>query len=408
MNNHILKLENVSRLFPKDVSETGASLYREMMFPKTMFKSNHIDYFYAVERINMSVKKGEKICILGTHLSGKSTLAGIISGMIEPTEGLVTSYGSRHLINGKSSAGYKPMLKVIENLRLQAMFLGLHGDELELAIESTLKMTNLEYSDILKTTGNISQYLIRQLALIMSLQINSDILIFDNIKTTGTGSVREDIAEYIDMKINSSTSLIFESNPKLIEQVSNKIFLLHRGRLYGPFSSEEAVSQYYKLPEDNDAEKHYIKTVKGNKGSSSALLNIKRTFLNGEEYNYKNTSLIRKRGDILSLELNFITNLDFNLTSFVITLHPESEDEIMRFDIPFDNRSLRVNSIHKLKIDIEIPDLKPYRYGLAITPIQKNKTFSVKNRIKIVKFAILGHGIIKEYGKMNLKFSSFE
>ncbi len=164
------------------------------------------------------------------------------------------------------------MLKVIENLRLQAMFLGLHGDELELAIENTLKMTNLEYSDILKTTGNISQYLIRQLALIMSLQINSDILIFDNIKTTGTGSVREDIAEYIDMKINSSTSLIFESNPKLIEQVSNKIFLLHRGRLYGPFSSEEAVSQYYKLLEDNDAEKHYIKTVKGNKGPSSRYL----------------------------------------------------------------------------------------------------------------------------------------
>ena len=62
--------------------------------------------------------------------------------MIEPTGGSVISHGSRHLINGKSSAGYKPMLKIIENLRLQAMFLGLHGDDLELAIENTLEKLN--------------------------------------------------------------------------------------------------------------------------------------------------------------------------------------------------------------------------------------------------------------------------
>ena len=479
MNDFILQLKNVSRLFPKDVSETGTSLYREMVFPKSMFKSNSIDYFYAVEQINISIKKDEKIGILGMHLSGKSTLAGILSGMIEPTGGSVISHGSRHLINGKSSAGYKPMLKIIENLRLQAMFLGLHGDDLELAIENTLEKARLDYTDVLKTTGNVSQHLIRQIALLMSLQINTDILIIDNINSIGTGIVREDISECINSKINSSTSLVIANHPKLIQQTINKIFLLHYGRLYGPFDLEEAISHYSELPRENHTDTYVsssppkrentnenflpddnmldigddtddesyltdpwiekftlkknkltekensrsIKTssrekkfqergkldefIKKGKKDDIPLIDLDKAIIDGKEYFYRYISLVRKKGDVLSLVLNFIVKKDFNLSSFAITLHPEYEDEIMRTDLPLEERDLKINSSHKLMLDIEIPDLKPYRYVLAITPIQKNKTFLLKNRIKLVKFAILGHGIIKDYGKMKLRLNSF-
>lgn len=479
MNDFILQLKNVSRLFPKDVSDTGTSLYREMIFPRSMFKSNSIDYFYAVEQINISIKKDEKIGILGTHLSGKSTLAGILSGMIDPTGGSVISHGSRHLINGKSSAGYKPMLKIIENLRLQAMFLGLHGDDLNLAIENTLEKARLGYTDIFKTTGNVSQHLIRQIALIMSLQINSDTIVIDNINSAGTGIVREDITEYINNKINSSTSLVITSHPKLIQHTTNKIFLLHYGRLYGPFGLEEAISHYSELPRENHADtftpssppkrkninenflpdddmldigddpdddsypidpwiekftlkktkltekenSRSIKTssrekkfqdrgkldefIKKGKEDDSPLLDLDKSFIDGKEYFYRYISLVRKKDDVLSLQLNLVVKMDFNLSSFAITLHPEYEDEIIRTDLTLEERDLKINSSHKLMLDVVIPDLKPYRYVLAITPIQKNKTFLIKNRIKLVKFAILGHGIIKKYGKMKLKLNSF-
>ena len=85
----------------------------------------------------------------------------------------------------------------------------------------------------------------------MSLQINTDILIIDNINSIGTGIVREDISECINSKINSSTSLVIANHPKLIQQTTNKIFLLHYGRLYGPFDLEEAISHYSELPREN-------------------------------------------------------------------------------------------------------------------------------------------------------------
>ena len=58
-----------------------------------MIKSNSIDYFHAIKDINISLHKNEKIAVLGTHLSGKSTLAAVASGMIDPTTGTILSYG---------------------------------------------------------------------------------------------------------------------------------------------------------------------------------------------------------------------------------------------------------------------------------------------------------------------------
>ena len=355
----------------------------------------------------------------------------------------------------------------------------MHGDDLELAIENTLEKARLDYTDVLKTTGNVSQHLIRQIALLMSLQINTDILIIDNINSIGTGIVREDISECINSKINSSTSLVIANHPKLIQQTINKIFLLHYGRLYGPFDLEEAISHYSELPRENHTDTYVsssppkrentnenflpddnmldigddtddesyltdpwiekftlkknkltekensrsIKTssrekkfqergkldefIKKGKKDDIPLIDLDKAIIDGKEYFYRYISLVRKKGDVLSLVLNFIVKKDFNLSSFAITLHPEYENEIMRTDLPLEERDLKINSSHKLMLDIEIPDLKPYRYVLAITPIQKNKTFLLKNRIKLVKFAILGHGIIKDYGKMKLRLNSF-
>lgn len=61
-----LKVENVSKIYSqKDVS------------------------LQALSHINMTVKKGEFVAILGRSGSGKSTLLNVLSGLDSPTEGEV-------------------------------------------------------------------------------------------------------------------------------------------------------------------------------------------------------------------------------------------------------------------------------------------------------------------------------
>ena len=97
---------------------------------------------------------------------------------------------------------------------------------------------------------------------------------------------------------------------------------------------------------------------------------------------------------------------DVIISEFVIT-HPEFEDELIRKSILINSISLKKGDKYNLNFDIEIPELKPYRYLIAITPIEDNGEFLVKNRIKFIKFAILGHGIIDNHIDMKLKFNSF-
>ena len=46
-----------------------------------------------IDKLNMSLKKGEILAILGPSGSGKSTILNLISGLLKPTEGSVTING---------------------------------------------------------------------------------------------------------------------------------------------------------------------------------------------------------------------------------------------------------------------------------------------------------------------------
>ena len=116
--------------------------------------------------------------------------------------------------------------------------------------------------------------------------------------------------------------------------------------------------------------------------------------------------LINKGNDSLDIRLDLNVMDDVIISEFVITLHPEFEDELIRKSILANSISLKKGDKYNLNFDIEIPELKPYRYLIAITPIEDNGEFLV-NRIKFIKFAILGHGIIDNHIDMKLKFNSF-
>lgn len=54
---------------------------------------------YALKNINLHVKKGEKLAIVGVNGAGKSTLVKLIAGLYTPTDGEI-------YVNGKKSSSY--------------------------------------------------------------------------------------------------------------------------------------------------------------------------------------------------------------------------------------------------------------------------------------------------------------
>src|SRR3990167_10056105 len=85
--------------------------------------------FNALEDINLEIKKGEKIGIIGPNGSGKTTLLKIIAGITSPTMGIVKTSGMIvSLID--LEAGFHPDLTGEQNIVLNGMLLGMTRAEI--------------------------------------------------------------------------------------------------------------------------------------------------------------------------------------------------------------------------------------------------------------------------------------
>ncbi|MFZ9396116.1 MAG: type I secretion system permease/ATPase [Erythrobacter sp.] len=111
-------LESIERLFEvPDERKQGASMLPATMRNATL-KLEDCSFGYpdaavpALDRLNLTIKPGERICLIGRVASGKSTLGRLICGLYQPTDGAF-------LVNGIDSRQFRP-----QDLRSQFRFVG--------------------------------------------------------------------------------------------------------------------------------------------------------------------------------------------------------------------------------------------------------------------------------------------
>ena len=86
--------------------------------------------FRATNNLNLTIKKGEVLGILGKNGAGKSTLLKMITGVVVPTSGTLK-------INGKISSllelgtAFNPELTGVENIYQHGQVMGLTKQEIE-------------------------------------------------------------------------------------------------------------------------------------------------------------------------------------------------------------------------------------------------------------------------------------
>jgi ABC-2 type transport system ATP-binding protein len=117
--------------------------------------------FTAVDRLNLTVRKGEVFGFLGPNGAGKSTTIRMLCGLLKPTSGRATVAGydvARDPESVRQNIGYMSQkfslyndLKVVENLRLFAGLYSVSAKELPARIDWALTMANLKGQERLLT-----------------------------------------------------------------------------------------------------------------------------------------------------------------------------------------------------------------------------------------------------------------
>ncbi len=128
-----IKLSGVSKRYT--IHHEKPTLVEHLIKGKT-------EEFWALKDINLTIKKGEKIGIIGPNGSGKTTLLKIISGITSPTSGTVITYGKVvSLID--LEAGFHPDLTGIDNIYLNGMLLGMNKKEIECKLDSIIAFADI-------------------------------------------------------------------------------------------------------------------------------------------------------------------------------------------------------------------------------------------------------------------------
>jgi len=194
----------------------------------------------AVDRLNLSVARGEIFGLVGPDGAGKTTTVRMLCGLMDPTEGSATVAGrdvARESQAVKDQIGYMAQrfglytdLTVRENMNFYADLFGITGAERDRLSAQLLRMTRMEpFTE--RQAGRLSGGMKQKLALMCTLLHRPQILFLDE-PTNGVDPVsRRDFWAILYQLLKDGIT-IFMTTAYLDEaERCNRVGLLHKGKL---------------------------------------------------------------------------------------------------------------------------------------------------------------------------------
>ncbi|MFT6048132.1 MAG: lipopolysaccharide transport system ATP-binding protein, partial [Arenicella sp.] len=209
------------------------------------------DEFWALKGIDLQVRKGETVGIVGKNGSGKSTLLQIITGILQSTDGEVKTKGRISALL-ELGAGFNPDFTGMENARLNASIMGLSREEFHRKLPDIVDFCGL--GDFLnRPVKTYSSGMFVRLAFAVAINMNPDILIVDEALAVGDVRFQRKCFRRLDELKESGVSILFvtHSTDSIIKYCDRAI-MLDDGQLKMTGTPKEVVQAYLELMFDSD------------------------------------------------------------------------------------------------------------------------------------------------------------
>jgi len=239
----IINLEDVSLKFKLQKERTPS--IKEFTVKLITRKVSYLD-FYALKNINLEIKKGESVGIIGRNGSGKTTLLRIIAGIYKPTSGKVYVKG-RIMPIIELGAGFDMELTGKENIFLNGLLLGMTRREIEKKYDEIVEFSGLK-DFINSPLRTYSSGMILRLGFSVATAINPDIILLDEVFAVGDEEFKKKcIAKIKEFKENGSTFLFVSHNMNAIKEICEMAILIEKGKIIMYTQKEEVIKCYLKL-----------------------------------------------------------------------------------------------------------------------------------------------------------------
>lgn len=198
--------------------------------------------FWALRGIDLEVRRGECLGIVGRNGAGKSTLLQLIAGTLRPTEGSAS-------LNGRVAAllelgsGFNPEFTGRQNVYLNASILGLTRAEVDARIESILTYADIgEFVD--QPVRNYSTGMVMRLAFSVVTHVDADVLIIDEALAVGDAFFMQKCMRYLREFRKRGTMLFVSHDASSVVSLCDKAIWLEHGQVQRAGNAREVVEAY--------------------------------------------------------------------------------------------------------------------------------------------------------------------
>ena len=240
-NNIAIKVENVTKAF-KLFYDKPSTLKERLVFWNKKKADEHV----VLKDVSLDIKKGETVALIGVNGSGKSTLLKLMTKIIYPTKGKITTYGKLTSLL-ELGAGFHPDFTGRENIYFNAAIFGLTKQEIDARLNDIIEFSELgEFIDSPVRTYSSGMYM--RLAFSVAINVDADILLIDEILAVGDAHFQDKcFAKLEELKNSDKTIVIVSHSLGAIKKLCNRAVWLHDGEIRMDGTDEKVIDEYMKV-----------------------------------------------------------------------------------------------------------------------------------------------------------------
>ncbi|MFY1666486.1 ABC transporter ATP-binding protein [Pseudomonas sp. Pseu.R1] len=237
-NRVLLEAVSVSKRYASSLRPT--TVFFDALFKRT---SRAVGGKKVLDNINLKVRSGETVGIIGRNGAGKTTLLGILGNVIEPTQGSVQRYGRIATLLGLT-AGFNTSFTGRENAYLFCSIQGIGKEGTDRRIADIIAFADLgEYFD--QPLRTYSSGMQSRLAFACAVHVDADLIIIDETLAVGDASFRMKCYDRIRaMRDAGQTFLLVTHNQNLLANFCTRAVVIEGGKKVHDGSVFEGLEVY--------------------------------------------------------------------------------------------------------------------------------------------------------------------
>lgn len=175
-----------------------------------IFSKNKNEIHTVLKDINLEIKKGETVALIGVNGSGKSTLLKLMTKIIFPNKGSVETQGKLTSLL-ELGAGFHPDFTGRENIYFNAAIFGLTKKEIDERLDTIIEFSELgEFIDSPIRTYSSGMFM--RLAFAVAINVDAEILLIDEILAVGDQHFQDKCFAKLEELAKSDMTIVIVSH----------------------------------------------------------------------------------------------------------------------------------------------------------------------------------------------------